>query len=309
MQDQPLLKKSALTKKWSLLKKVAFGVTATMAFTSSVAFAQSCPSSAICRYETTPGNYSTSGPYDVDSYSMPLFSTPAGATVYYPTDAQPPYSLVVFTPPYLTTQSGFRDWGPFFASYGIVTVLMDTVTIYDYPDARADQQKQVLDAMKSENSRTGSPLRGDLDLSRFGAMGWSMGGGATWINSAEYAGLRSAMTLAGHNLTATNSNSQGNNTYIPTMLFNGATDTTYLGGLGQSDGVYNSIPNGVPKAFYVVSNVGHFAWGSPTSANRYVGELALAFQKTYLDGDTRWQSFIDRPPFYVSTWEEANINN
>ncbi|MFD1217604.1 dienelactone hydrolase family protein [Microbulbifer celer] len=269
--------------------------------------AQGCPSDAICRDEYSPGNYSDNGPYDYDSYTMPYLSTPGGATVYYPTDAAPPYSLLVFTPPYTGTQPWYRDWGPFFASHGIVMVTMDTRTTLDSVDSRARQQQDVLDAMKGENTRFGSPLRGQLDTSRFGATGWSMGGGATWISSAEYSGLKTAMSFAGHNLTAVDSDSSGRNTRIPTILFNGALDTTYLGGLGQSDGVYRNIPWGVPKLFYEVSNVGHFDWGGPEDANRYVGQLALAFQKTFLDGDTRWAQYLDRPPFYVATFESANI--
>lgn len=276
-------------------------------FTSAAAQAQSCPSDAICRYEDTPGNYSGNGPYGYDSYTMPYFSTPGGATVYYPRNAQPPYSLLVFTPPYTGTQSWYRDWGPFFASHGIVMVTMDSRTTLDSVDSRANQQQDVLDAMKDENTRYGSPLRGKLDTSRFGATGWSMGGGATWISSAEYGGLKTAMSFAGHNLSAIDSDSSGRNTRIPTILFNGSQDLTYLGGLGQSDGVYRNIPYGVPKLFYEASNVGHFAWGGPTDANRYVGELALAFQKTYLDGDTRWAQFLDRPPFYVGEFEKAFI--
>ncbi|MCK7598593.1 hypothetical protein M0G74_15040 [Microbulbifer sp. CAU 1566] len=285
----------------------ALGIILGGIFSGTTAQAQSCPSDAICRYEDTPGSYSDNGPFRYDSYSMPAFSTPGGATVYYPTDAAPPYSLLVFTPPYTGTQIMYRDWGPFFASHGIVLVTMDSRTIYDSVDSRADQQQDVLDAMKDENTRYGSPLRGKLDTSRFGATGWSMGGGATWITSAEYSGLKTAMSFAGHNLTAVDSDSSGRNTRIPTILFNGSLDTTYLGGLGQSDGVYRNIPNGVPKLFYEASNAGHFVWGGPEDANRYVGQLALAFQKTYLDGDTRWAQFLDRPPLYVAEFEKANI--
>ncbi|BFM09663.1 dienelactone hydrolase family protein [Halioxenophilus aromaticivorans] len=268
-----------------------------------------CPSDAICRDDLAPGKYSERGPYGYDSYSMPLFSTPGGATVYYPEDAKPPYSVMVFCPPYLTQQIGFREWGPFFASHGIVTVLMDTTTIYDQVDSRSDQQAEVLDAMKLEHTRRDSPLLGNLDLNRFGVIGWSMGGGASWINSVEYPELRSAVTLAGHNQTSLDPDSRGRNTRIPTMIFNGALDTTILGGLGQSDGVYDSIPAGTPKAFYEVASSGHFDWGYPTQANDYVAELALAFQKAYLDGDLRWAPFIERPRFDVSEYEEEDIPN
>jgi dienelactone hydrolase len=285
----------------------AVGLLAVTTFTTVLEAATTCPSGAICRNEVAPGNYSGNGPYGYRSYTLSRLQTPGGATVYYPNTAKPPFSGLVFTPPYTGTQSMFRAWGPFFASHGIVLVTMDTSTTLNSVDQRASQQKRVLDALKNENTRSASPLRGKLDTARLGAVGWSMGGGATWINSAEYSGLKSAMSLAGHNLTAVDIDSKGYNTRVPTLILNGALDLTYLGGLGQSIGVYNNIPRGIPKVIYEVASAGHFAWGSPTAANRAVAGIALAFHKTFLDGDTRWVSYIRRPSSDVATWQTANL--
>lgn len=265
-----------------------------------------CPSTAICRSEA-PGSYSGNGPYGYRSYTLSRLQTPGGATVYYPANAQPPFAGMVFTPPYTGVQAMYAAWGPFFASHGFVMVTMDSRTTLDTVDQRASQQKEVLDVLKGENNRFGSPLQGKLDTSRLGAVGWSMGGGATWINSAEYRGLKTAMSLAGHNLSAIDIDSKGYNTRVPTLLFNGALDLTYLGGLGQSDGVYNAIPAGIPKVFYEVASAGHFDWGTPTAANRSVASLALAFHKAFLDGDTRWVQYIRRPSSDVATWRTAYL--
>ena len=291
----------------SHLSFAVLGMLVSLAITLETNAATTCPSGAICRYEEAPGSYSGNGPYTVRSYTLSRLQTPGGATVYYPSNARPPFSGVVFTPPYTGTQSMFAAWGPFFASHGIVMVTMDTSTTLDTVDQRASQQKQVLDALKKENTRSASALYGKLNTARLGAVGWSMGGGATWINSAEYAGLKSAMSLAGHNLTAVDIDSRGGNTRIPILILNGAMDATYLGGLGQSDGVYANIPSGIPKVFYEVASAGHFAWGSPTSANRAVAGIALAFHKTFLDGDTRWVGYIKRPSTDVSKWATANL--
>ncbi|MEZ5506325.1 MAG: hypothetical protein R3F38_10245 [Gammaproteobacteria bacterium] len=91
------------------------------------------------------------------------------------------------------------------------------------------------------------------------------------------------------------------------LILNGALDLTYLGGLGQSTGVYGNIPAAFPKVIYS-SVCGHFDWGSPTTAaNRAVAGIALAFHKTFLDGDTRWVSYIRRPSSDVATWATANL--
>jgi len=207
------------------------------------------------------------------------------------------------------SQSDFAAWGPFFASHGIVLVTMDTSSILISVDQRADEQATVLNLLKAERNRSGSPLYNKIDPDRVGAMGWSMGGGASWINSAEYPGLKTAMSLAGHHLTAINPNAKGYNTQCPTIIFCGLLDQTYLGGMLQSETVYYNIPSGIPKVFYEVSTAGHFVWYSPTAANSHVAELALAFQKTFLDGDTRWEQYIEEPLFDFSIFRSANINN
>lgn len=271
--------------------------------------AADCPAGAICRNDEAPGAYTGNGPYRVGNYTISRFRAAGGATVYYPTNATPPFAGLVFCPPYTGVQYMYADWGPFFASHGIVMVTMDTESTLDSVDSRAAQQKEMLDELKAENSNSRSPLYGKLATNRLGVTGWSMGGGATWINSAEYAGLKTAMSLAGHNLSAIDIDSKGYNTRIPTLIMNGATDLTYLGGLGQSSGVYNAIPSGVPKVLYEVSNAGHFDWGSPTAASDAAAKIALAFQKTFLEGDLRWAQYIQRPTWFVADWRTANIPN
>lgn len=273
----------------------------------STAQAADCPAGAICRNDEAPGAYSGNGPYRVSNYTLSRFQAAGGATVYYPANATPPFAGLVFCPPYTGTQSMYRDWGPFFASHGIVLVTMDTETTLDSVDSRAEQQREVLDVLKSENGNRNSPLYGKLATNRLGVTGWSMGGGATWINSARYSGLKTAMSLAGHNATALDTASKGYSTRIPTLIMNGATDLTILGGLGQSSGVYNAIPSGVPKVIYEVSNAGHFDWSGPTDASNDVGKVALAFQKTFLEGDLRWAQYIKKPRYYVATWNTANL--
>lgn len=269
----------------------------------SVVIDSTAPPCADCIVRGSAPTASTSrnGSYSYSNYQLPSAAYRAGATVYYPTNATPPFAGVVYCPPLTGTESMLAAWGPFFASHGIVLVTMSTTTTSDTVDSRDDQQRNALTALKAENTRSGSPLYGKLST-RFGVMGWSMGGGATWINAAEVAGLKSAMSLAGHNATA-GSTSKGDNIKCPTLIMNGATDTSILGGMGQSSGVYDAIDGSIAKILYEVSGVGHFGWTSPTSAGTAVAELALAFQKTFLEGDVRWAKFIVREPSNAADWE------
>jgi dienelactone hydrolase len=269
----------------------------------SVVIDSTAPPCADCivRGSAPTASSSRNGQYRTANYRLPTSAYRAGATVYYPTDATPPFAGIVYCPPLTGTESMLAAWGPFFASHGIVLVTMSTTTTQDQVDSRDDQQRNALNALKAENTRSGSPLYGKLS-NRFGVMGWSMGGGATWINAAQVSGLKSAMSLAGHNATASSA-ADGDNIQCPTLIMNGATDTTILGGMGQSSGVYDAIDDSIAKILYEVRGVGHFGWSSPTSAGTAVAELALAFQKTFLEGDVRWAKFIVREPSNAADWE------
>lgn len=291
--------------KMTVLAGALLGVFMGSMAATSTSFAADCPADAICR-DDRPGLYSNKGQYRVGRYNLSRQETSSGgATVYYPENAQPPFSTMVFCPPFTGTQIMYRAWGPFFASHGIVMVTMDSRSTMDTVDQRATQQASVLNRMKSENSNSRSPLYNKLDTTRMGATGWSMGGGATWINSGNYNGLRTAMSLAGHNISAVNRSSKGGNTNIPLLNINGATDITILGGLGQTEGVYRNAKG--PKVMYVVATAGHMSWGGPTSGTKHSGELALAFQKTFLDGDLRWAQYVKRPSSNVSKFQSDGI--
>jgi hypothetical protein len=233
------------------------------------------------------------GPFRVDSYGLPysLGRSYGGATVYYPTNATPPLSAVVMCPGYTATQSSIADWGPFLASHGIVLVTIDTFTTLDQVVQRAGQLEDALADLKAENRRLSSPLRGKLSADRYGLAGWSMGGGATWIVSADHPELKSAVTLAGHNLTSGGAvSSLGSR--VPTLMMNGATDLTILGGLGQSESAYEAIPDTTPKLLYVMALEGHFSWGTPATNNNASGRYLLAWEKVYLEGDQRYRRFL-----------------
>ncbi len=271
---------------------------------AAAGFVTETASAQTVRSEEQPGAYSTNGPFQFARAQVAGWAP--GATIYYPTSGTPPYSSITFCPPFTGSQPMYAAWGPFFASHGIIMVTMDSRTTGDSVDSRATQQQQVVDLLAKMNTGSG-PLAGKIDTERMGVTGWSMGGGATWITASVKQGLKTAMTLAGHNMTAVNAASKGGSLKIPTIIFNGSTDTSILGGMGQSSGVYNRIPAGTPKVIFEVSTAGHFNWGSPTQASADVAKLALAFQKGYLDGDTRWLQFIQKPTARVGLYKQDGI--
>jgi len=263
-----------------------------------------CAAGAICRTANPrASDLDRSGPYRVKQFTLRSGRDHGGADVFYPTDATPPFAYAVYCPPYTATRDAFAAWGPFFASHGIVLATMDSVTIGDYPPQRADGLEELMNTLRAENKRADSPLAGKLDEQRGGVLGWSMGGGGVWIASGQHPEWKSAVTLAGHNITATGWEASARRSTIPTLMLNGATDVTILGGLGQSEAAYDTIPDSTAKLLYVFSTLGHFDWGSPTAGFNAVGRYVLAWEKTFLEGDQRYRPFLLEKGPFASTWE------
>lgn len=256
-----------------------------------------CGSGAICQKEQ-PGSYERRGPYNTGRYKLGI----KNATVYYPTDVDTKVGAMVFTPPFTGVQAMYQAWGPWFASHGIISVLMDTTTPMDVVDSRARQQYQVVERLKSNAGQAANIL----DTNRIGVMGWSMGGGATWITSGKHPrDIKMLITLAGHNMTSMDPASKGNGVTSPMLCLNGATDATILGGMGQSETSYRNARG--PKIICVTTPAGHFSWGSPTSGGSGVASLTLAFTKRFLYDDTRWTPFIKKPA-RTTKYETSGIN-
>lgn len=263
-----------------------------------------CAAGAICRAEAPKvTDLDRNGPYRVRQFTLRSGRNHGGADVFYPVDAKPPFAYAVYCPPYTATRAAFAAWGPFFASHGIVLATMDSVTIGDYPPQRAEGLEELMATLRSENGRRDSPLSGKLDEQRGGVLGWSMGGGGVWIDSGKHPEWKSAVTLAGHNATATGWESSARRSTIPTLMLNGATDVTILGGLGQSEAAYEAIPDSTPKLLYVFSTLGHFDWGSPGAGRNAVGRYVMAWEKTFLEGDERYRPFLLEEGPFASTWE------
>ena len=86
---------------------------------------------------------SATGPYNVGSISeengMRNGPDYSGATLFYPENAVPPFASIIIVPGYATLESSIQNWGPFFASHGIVTMTIGTNSIcllYTSPSPR-----------------------------------------------------------------------------------------------------------------------------------------------------------------------------
>lgn len=215
------------------------------------------------------------GPFQVDTIRG------STGTVFYPSDAEPPFAGLAIAAGFLNTGVEILDWGEFFASHGIVTVVT-TTTGADLPAIRAAKLASSIEELERLNAEGGNPLSGAMS-GRYGTSGYSMGGGGTTIASADDSSLVSSVGLApwapvGRGITT------------PTLLLCGSTDT--VAPCSMAEGAYAEIPESTPKMLVVLPLVGHLTWLSGPTAPATGGALALAFQKLFLEGDERWRTLL-----------------
>jgi predicted dienelactone hydrolase len=170
---------------------------------------------------------------------------------------------------------------------------IDTNTTGDSVDLRQEALLDALASLKAEQSRSDSPIKGKLDMSRFGLMGWSMGGGGTWLNANTHPELKSALSLAGHIATQAGGAGQFTKVTVPTLLLAGDADDAILG-LAMSQPVYEAIPESTPKILYEVAGASHFDI-QPSTGGGLFGLYGLSWQKVFLEGDMRFKKFLLLP--------------
>jgi dienelactone hydrolase len=211
-----------------------------------------------------------------------------GAEVYYPIGATPPFGGVVVVPGFTALRADIAYWGPFLASHGIVTMAIDTNTTGDQPDVRSRALVDALVSLKAEHTRSGSPLEGKLDVMRMGVMGWSMGGGGTWITADSHPELKVAVSLCGWLI-----GSQGSRTTVPSLQLAVVADPLAA---GMSQPIYAAIPEMTPKMLIEWNNGDHWFNNNPANGNKQVGRYGLSWIKVFLEKDERYRQFLKTMP-------------
>lgn len=233
------------------------------------------------------------GPFKVADYTTGFADQPgfSAGTIYYPTDAEPPFSYIVFCPGFVSYQTSIQDWGPFFASHGIVTMTIDTNASGDSVQIRKTALMDAFKSLQLEDERGDSPLKGKLHKTRFGLAGWSMGGGASLLNAAEHPEFKSIITLTEHLATSPGAVGPLKDLKVPSLMFAGTADTAILGG-GMSQPAYDAIPESTMKMLYEVEGADHFFFNTPKALEGVVGRYGLAWQKVFLEGDKRYKALL-----------------
>jgi dienelactone hydrolase len=224
------------------------------------------------------------------------------AHIYYPVGATPPFASLSIVPGFVSPESSIADWGPFLASWGFVVMTIgtsdpstgasDTSVL---PPVREAALLDALTTLQDESTRSGSPLVGQLDLTRQGVAGWSMGGGGTLLAANTTPSLKAVFAMEPWNPDVTYPNDT-----VPTLIFAGTADS--LAGPPMPQNQYQSIPATTPKILYEVDGGSHFVSTSPTNSSTdmapdsqstgNVARFGLSWLKVFLECDDRFRPFL-----------------
>lgn len=248
------------------------------------------------------------GPYQTMSYAAnaSVRSTMAydvnSAHIYYPVGATPPYASLSIVPGFTAAESSIADWGPFLASWGFVVMTFGTSNPSTggsdtsvLPPVREAALLDALTTLKDENTRSGSPLNGKLEVSCQGVAGWSMGGGGTLLAANSTPSLQACFAMEPWNPSTTYPMDT-----VPTLIFAGTSDG--LAGPPMPQNQYMSIPSTTPKILYEVMSGSHYVSTSPTNATTdmapdttstpTIARFGLSWLKLFLEGDDRFKPFL-----------------
>ena len=257
------------------------------------------------------------GPYNVESISekdgMRNGPDYSGATLFYPENALLPLASIILVPGYVTSETTIQNWGPFFASHGIVTMTIGTNSIFDQPEDRKDALLDALITLKDENTRVNSPLYNSIDTNRFALGGWSMGGGGAQFAAVEdtSSSIKAIIAMCPWLNTLTLSSSDLDHD-SPVLIFSGQIDVISPPGV-HANVHYNFTPQNTDKLIYEIAFASHLVANGPEGGNGEVGRIALSWLKKYLiEDDCYCPLLLDLPnnaSYYMTNVECEQLSS
>jgi predicted dienelactone hydrolase len=226
------------------------------------------------------------GPFAFDQISVARGSVQGfgGGTIYAPKDlSQGTFGAVAVSPGFTESQSAISWYGPRWASHGFVVITIDTNSVLDVPDDRANQLQAALDYLVNT-----SAVKNRIDPNRLAVAGHSMGGGATLRASEK----NPAKIKAGIPLTPWHTNQGWSGVSVPQLIVGGENDAIASPG-GHAIPFYNNLPGSLDKAYLEMRGADHFVTNSP---NTTIARLSISWLKRFVDNDTRYDQFLCPAP-------------
>lgn len=238
-----------------------------------------------------------SGPYQVAYYTqLPDVPEFGAATLYFPANKGQDFSGVVIAPGYIERQENIAWWGNHLASHGFAVLTIDTNTLQDSPQLRAEALMAGVELLRTENRRMGGTLRGKFHEQQMAVMGHSMGGGGALLaanNSGDE--LKAAIPL-----TPWLPDGDFGAVTVPTLVIAGEVDRI-AAVADHARPHYQSLPDELSKMYLEIKGGNHFIANSVveneglnpnTDVHDLVGGMAVAWLKLFLDGEEEYRELV-----------------
>lgn len=221
------------------------------------------------------------GPLTVASKAIPrqLANGFGGGTIHYPTNAGDCGLLggIAVIPGYVSYEASIKWWGPRLASWGFVVITIDTNSIYDDPNSRATQLSAALDHIVSD-----STVGAQIDSTRLGAIGWSMGGGGALQLATQRSDVRAIITQTPYH-------DKDYGIMDTPALFITCQNDRIASNKKYSSAFYNHAAG--PKMKLEIKNGSHFC-PSYRFNEILLSKPGIAWMHRYINGDTRFDKFL-----------------
>jgi dienelactone hydrolase len=201
------------------------------------------------------------------------------------------YPATTLTGGFINTKDQMYWLADHLTSQGFIVITMTPTNIFGTPPTWATAHKAGITTLKNEMSRSRSPIRGKVDLSKLGVMGFSMGGGGALLAAGELkTQIKTAVPLAPF-LTATQPNYPA--ITAKTFVMAGASDTTANPSSVAS--YYQTLPNAITRALATYRGATHLDWiGSGNKARQArFKTMITSWLKVHLVGDSAYATYLD----------------
>lgn len=250
---------------------------------------------AFCTLATTahasaPGS---NGSSTVCSYTTGLTSLSyASARVSYPCNLSGTAPATTLTGGFTNTKEQMYWLADHLTSHGYIVITMTPNNILGTPLNWETAHKGGIDKLKSENTRLLSAIRGKVDTSKLGIMGFSMGGGGTLLAAADLGtDVKTAVPLAPWLGTLIPSY---RNIKAKTLIISGSSDSVAFPGIIA--GYYNNLPTSITRGLAELRGADHSDFYSITASSSQqtrVKTLTTAWLKSYLNGDGSYLTYLN----------------
>lgn len=230
------------------------------------------------------------GPFQVASTVLGAPVGYKGGTVFYP-KGPGPFALVAFAPGFIETQSWNAWWAKYLASHGFVVVNIDTKSTLAFPPARQREQLAALKDVIQRSHTRGTPFYGLVDATRLGAMGHSMGGGATLELARDTPHIKAIVPMAPFQTTGTDYS----RLTVPTLILTCKGDIV-ASAKSHAAPIYDSLPSSLDKAHVELAGGGGHpcttSLGTSAEVKKVAAKYGVSWLKRFLDEDTRYSPFL-----------------